>query len=95
MLPVGAGARSSVDAKETDKPGVYKLVLVALPTREVFLEMVDGQPRAVIYVEGKRVFLNRIYVHAKEGWTGPTVQYVVLHGVDAETGEAVQEVMRP
>lgn len=59
------------------------------------MSMVDGRPRADAILNGRKAYVTRIYVHARESWTGPKVLYVVMHGVDAETGEAVFEIVNP
>lgn len=71
------------------------MTLVALPSKEVFMVMHDGLPRAETTILGKRAYLTRVYVHAKESWLGPKVQYVAMHGIDAETGETLMEVVNP
>ncbi|KAF4677131.1 hypothetical protein FOL47_003319 [Perkinsus chesapeaki] len=77
-----------ISATPTDKANRYKLHLVALPSRDVYLVVdKDGRPRAETEYKGKTVYLLRIYVEAKENMIGvPTVRWVNVHCLDPETG---------
>ncbi|EER19959.1 conserved hypothetical protein [Perkinsus marinus ATCC 50983] len=86
-----------ISAAPTNTPNRYKLHLVALPSREVFLTVdKEGRPRAETTYKGKRVYLLRIYVEAKENLIGvPTVKWVNVHCLDPETGREVVEKIKP
>ncbi|KAF4708924.1 hypothetical protein FOZ63_000142, partial [Perkinsus olseni] len=77
-----------ISATPTSTPNRFKLHLVALPSRDVFLTVdKDGRPRAETEYKGKTVYLLRIYVEAKENLIGvPTVKWVNVHCLDPETG---------
>ncbi len=74
----------------------FKVIFVALKDREVIVEKVDGFFKAITTINGKLSVLERVYVEAREKWTGlPQVVYADLFGRDKETGLPVSERMVP
>jgi Domain of unknown function (DUF4833) len=79
-----------------DKPGRYKLNMVAVPKQhiEVYIDE-NGDVVAETTIDGKACRLERIYVYSVEGWVKPTVMWVQLCGTDLATGEARNERQKP
>ncbi len=63
--------------------------------RDLFVEAVDDTFRAFIDIDGRRAILERIYIFAVESGIIPTVEYLELFGVDAETREERYEKYLP
>ena len=43
--------------------------------------------RAEVVIDGRPAVLEKMYINASEGLTGPKVHYIELYGKDLQTGE--------
>lgn len=55
----------------------------------------EGVYKAHIDINGKAAILEKVFIEAKEGFGLPSVEFIELHGVDAETGEPAYEKFEP
>ena len=70
----------------------YEVTLVALPSKKVILKLVDGLPKAITDINGKKCYMENIYVETKQGWTGlPKVVHVLVKGKTVDGGEVQEE----
>ena len=72
----------------------YKMTLVAAPERQIIVKK-KAAVRAEMVINGRPAILEKIYINAAEGLTGPKVQYIELYGKDLQTGENIREKMVP
>jgi hypothetical protein len=63
--------------------------------REIVVHVAEDSCRAVIPIENKRAYLNRIYIMAIEKPPRPKVQYMEIFGTDIQTGEDLYEKILP
>lgn len=85
----------SFSTKRAGSGSEHALQLKALPSRDIVLKVVDGKPRAETTIAGKRAYMTKVYAHARETWTGPSVEHVHVYGVDADTGAPIAETVYP
>ena len=79
-------------------PGEYEFNVVSYPKRRLRLTIdAGGRPHAVLAINGKPAWLNRVFVKIEGKKVGiiPNVKYVELFGTDPETGNAVYERFIP
>jgi hypothetical protein len=76
-----------------DAPGTFNLTLVALKSKEVVLQLVDGSsPKAITSINGRKSYMTRVWVELKQRMIGvPKVVYIIVKGIDVETGEEIEE----
>jgi len=70
--------------------GYYDLTLKAVPDRSIKIVMVNGEPKALIKINNRDVYLLTVFVFIDNSLI-PKVLYYTLTGVDAETGAQVTE----
>jgi hypothetical protein len=77
------------------KPGPsgaeFKMTVVSAPDRPITVKMAGNIPRAELAIDGHPAVLEKMYINATDGLTGPTVNYIELHGKDMKTGEKRSE----
>merc|ERR1719229_463287 len=79
-----------------NKQGQPVVSLTALSTCPLTMVIEKGVPRALLTLKDPKekkayeVFLTNIYAEADEGWTGPTIYYVILDLIIRKTGEKIQ-----
>ena len=73
----------------------YKMTLVATPERQIIVKKKKDAVRAETVISGRPAILEKIYINAAEGLTGPKVQYIELYGKDLQTGEDIREKIVP
>lgn len=79
----------SVDYNDS---GYFDMRMKAVENRPLRIFLVDGRPKAEIMINGKNAYLSKIYIDSKDNFAGiPKVNYYILTGNDAETGEETQE----
>jgi hypothetical protein len=84
---------ASQERIERDK---FKIILVALKDREITVQKVNGDYKALVNIQGKESILDKVYIEAKEKWTGfPKVVYIDLYGHDEATKTPVKERIVP
>jgi hypothetical protein len=64
----------------------YKMTLVADPQRPIIVKKVGDAVRAVGIIDGRPAVLEKMFIKASDGLTGPKVEYLELHGKDLQTG---------
>ena len=64
----------------------YKMTLVADPQRQITVKKEGDAVRAEGVIDGRPAVLEKMYIKASDGLTGPKVQYIELYGKDLQTG---------
>jgi hypothetical protein len=64
----------------------YKMTLVADPKRQITVRKDGDTVRAEGVIDGRPAVLEKMYIKASDGLTGPKVQYIELYGKDLQTG---------
>jgi len=65
----------------------YKMTLVADPQRPITVKKEGNAVRAEGIIDGRPVVLEKMFIKASDGLTGPKVEYIELYGKDLETGK--------
>jgi hypothetical protein len=73
----------------------YKMTLVADPQRPIIVKKEVDAFRAEGVIEGHPAVLEKMYIEASDGLTGPKVEYIELYGKDLETGGKRYEKIAP
>jgi len=74
----------------------YKMTLVAAPEHQITVKKEKNGPvRAETIIGGRPSVLEKMYIDASEGLTGPKVKYIDLYGKDLQTGEKRREKIVP
>ena len=73
----------------------YKMTLVAAPERQIIVKKEKDAVRAEAVIDGKPAVLEKMYINASGGLTGPKVHYIEVYGKDLQTGEERREKMVP
>ena len=73
----------------------HTITLVAAPERHITVKKEKDTVRAEVVIAGRPSVLEKMYINASDGLTGPKVQYIVLYGKDLQTGEKCREKMVP
>ena len=64
----------------------YEMTLVAAPERQITVKKDKDAVRAEVVIAGRPSVLEKMYINASDGLTGPKVQYIELYGKDLQTG---------
>jgi len=73
----------------------YKMTLVAAPEKQIIVKKEKETVLAEAVIEGRPAVLEKMYINASDGLTGPKVQYIEVYGKDLQTGEKLREKMVP
>ena len=73
----------------------YKMTLVAAPERQIAVKKEKDAVRAEAVINGRPAVLEKMYINASDGLTGPKVHYIEVYGKDLQTGEQRREKMVP
>jgi hypothetical protein len=73
----------------------YKMILVAAPERQITVKQDKDTVRAEAIIDGRPAVLEKMYINASDGLTGPKVHYIEVYGKDLQTGEKRHEKMVP
>jgi hypothetical protein len=73
----------------------YIMTLVAVPERQITVKKEKDVVRAEAVIDGRPVVLEKMYINASDGLTGPKVHYIEAYGKDLQTGEERREEMVP
>lgn len=73
----------------------YIMTLVAAPHKQIIVKKEGHAVRAEGVIHGQRAVLEKLYIQASDGLTGPKVEYVELHGKDLKTGAKRYEKIEP
>ena len=73
----------------------YRMCLMAAPDQQITVKKVKDAIRAEAVIDGRPAVLERMYINATDGLTGPNVLYIEVYGKDLQTGEKRREKMVP
>jgi hypothetical protein len=73
----------------------YKMTLVAAPEQQITVKKEKDAVRAEAVIDGRPAVLEKMYINASDGLTGPKVKYIEVYGKDLQTGEKRLERMVP
>jgi hypothetical protein len=73
----------------------YRMTLVAAPEKQIVVKKVKDTVRAEAVIDGQPAVLQKLYINASDGLTGPKVHYIEAYGKDLQTGEDRHEKMVP
>jgi len=70
----------------------YAFNLAALKTRDIIVEKVVDDYKAIFLIDGKESYLEKVYVESEESWSGlPKVHFVDVFGSTVNTNTPVKE----
>jgi len=70
----------------------YIINLAALKTRDIIVERVGDDYKAILLIDGKPSYLEKVYVESEERWSGlPKVHYVDVFGSTVNNNTPVKE----
>lgn len=79
-------------AKYNEQNKNYDFKLKAVDDKPMILGVFEGVPKVKIDINGKKCFLEKVYIQSKDGAFGiPKVYFYVLYGQDVETGDKEEE----
>jgi hypothetical protein len=73
----------------------YKMTLVAAPKHQITVKKEKDSVHAETVINGRRAILEKMYINASDGLTGPKVRYIEVYGKDLQTGKQLREKMLP
>jgi hypothetical protein len=73
----------------------YTMTLVAVPGPQITVKKEKDVVRAEAVIDGRPAILEKMYINASDGVTGPKVHYIEVYGKDLQTGEQRREKMVP
>ena len=73
----------------------YKMTLIAAPGQQITVKKEKDVVRAEAVIDGRPAILEKMYINASDGVTGPKVHYIEVYGKDLQTGEQRREKMVP
>jgi len=73
----------------------YEMTLVAAPERQITVKKDKDAVSAEVVIAGRPAVLEKMYINASDGLTGPKVQYIEVYGKDLQTGEKCREKLVP
>jgi hypothetical protein len=59
---------------------------MALPQQQITVKKAGDAIRAEMVIGGRSAVLEKVYINASDGLTGPKVHYIMLYGKDLKTG---------
>ena len=73
----------------------YLINLAALKTRDIIVERVGDDYKAILLIGGEQSYLEKVYVESEERWSGlPKVHYVDVFGSTVNTNTPVKERLK-
>ena len=75
------------DIKPDPSVNGYKMTLMAAPQQQIIVKKAGDAIRAEVAINGRPAVLEKIYINASDGLTGPKVHYIILYGKDLKTGK--------
>jgi hypothetical protein len=81
--------------KPARSANAYKMILVAVPKRQIIVKKKKDAVSAETVINGRQAILEKIYINASDGLTGPKVQFIEVYGKDLQTGEKLREKTVP
>ena len=83
------------DIKPDPSVNGYKMTLVAAPQLQITVKKAGETIRAEGVIGGQPAVLEKIYINASDGLTGPKVHYIMLYGKDLKTGGKLSQKIVP
>ena len=74
------------DIKPDPSVNGYKMTLMAAPQQQIIVKKAGDAIRAEMVIGGRPAVLEKVYINASDGLTGPKVHYIMLYGKDLKTG---------
>jgi len=85
-----------IESKEKLGENKFRIVLAALKGREIIVEKIKSNYKALVKINGESSILERVYVQSEEQALGlPKVQHVDLFGRSVKTNKPVKERITP
>ena len=85
-----------IESKEKLGENKFRIALAALKDREIVVEKIKGNYRAVVKINGESSILERVSVKSEEQALGlPKVQYLEVFGRNLKTNKSVKERITP
>jgi hypothetical protein len=73
----------------------YKMTMVAVPQQSIRVKKEGNTVRCEVIIDGRPAVLEKMFINATDGLTGPQVHYIEIHGTDLQTAEKRSEkIMR-
>jgi len=83
------------DIKPDPSVNGCKMTLAAAPQQQIAVKKEGDAVRAEVVIDGRPAVLEKMYINASDGLTGPKVHSIELHGKDVQTGEKRFEKIVP
>ena len=85
-----------IESKEKLGENKFRILLGALKDREIIIQKMKGDYKALVRINGKLSILERVYVKSEEQVIGfPKVHYIDLFGRILQTNQPIKERMTP
>lgn len=92
----GIERRMAYGYKEKEREGNELVIEMRADIgRLITVSALEGAYKARIDINGKAAFLEKVFIEANEGFGLPSVEFIELHGLDAESGEPAYEKFEP
>ncbi len=83
------------DIKPAPSGEGYQMTVVPAPERPISVTKEGEAVHAEMEIDGQPAILQKLYINSTDGWTGPKVHYIELHGLDKKTQEKRYEKIVP
>ena len=83
------------DIKPDPSAGGYTMTMVAVPQQPITVRKEGSAVRAELVIDGRPAVIEKMYINASDGLSGPTVNYIELYGKDLQTGKKRYEKVMP
>ena len=83
------------DIKPDPSVNGYKMTLMALPQQQITVKKAGDAIRAEMVIGGRPAVLEKVYINASDGLTGPKVHDIMLYGKDLKTGGKRSQKIMP
>jgi len=83
------------DIKPAPSVDGYIMILMAAPQLQITVKEAGNAIRAEVVINGRPAVLEKIYIDASDGLTGPKVHYIMLYGKDLKTGKKLSQKSVP
>ncbi len=83
------------DIKPDPSVNGYKMTLMAAPQQQIVVKKCGETTRAEVVINGRLAVLEKIYINAVDGLTGPKVHFIMVYGKDLKTGRKLSQKSVP
>jgi hypothetical protein len=91
-----SGQAYGIESKEKLGENKFRILLGAVKDREIIIQKMKGDYKALVRINGKLSILERVYVNSEEQVIGfPKVHYIDLFGRILQTNQPIKERMTP